>query len=234
MNDRILLEKFFKLNQSQLLKVMSKYLNTKYDKVITTKNYIIAFGNIPVGLIAHLDTVFPTPPKNIFFDNEKNVMWSPEGLGADDRAGVWSIYQIVNQGYRPTIILTTDEEYGGLGAQQLVLDIPEAPTAINYLIEIDRRGSQDFVTYSCGNPLFDDFISSFGFTKQNGSFSDIIFIAPVWNIAACNISAGYYNEHSFAEYLNLNQLYTNVNTIEAMLNTVSPKFDYIEVKPNGN
>ena len=118
------IEQFFQLKQENLLKIMDKYLKTKYKKVYSTKEYIFAVGNIPVALVAHLDTVFPTPPTNIFYDRVKNVMWSPDGLGADDRAGIYSIVQLLKRGHRPSIILTTDEEKGALGASAIVRDFP--------------------------------------------------------------------------------------------------------------
>ena len=70
------IEQFFQLKQPQLLKAMKHYLNSKYDKVIATKQYLIAVGDIPVGLVAHLDTVFKNPPDNIFYDRVKNRRYS--------------------------------------------------------------------------------------------------------------------------------------------------------------
>ena len=67
------IEQFFQLKQENLLKVMSKYLKTKYKEVYFTPDYIIAVGDIPIAVIAHLDTVFPSPPENIFYDRVKNV-----------------------------------------------------------------------------------------------------------------------------------------------------------------
>ena len=60
------IEQFFQLNQLQLLKAMKHYLGTRYDKVIATKDYVIAVGDIPVGLVAHLDTVFKHLPEDIY------------------------------------------------------------------------------------------------------------------------------------------------------------------------
>ena len=74
------------LSQEGMRKTLSKYLATRYpkDNVITTKEFIYAVGDIPIALVAHMDTVFKTPPEDIYYDKEKNVMWSPDGLGADD------------------------------------------------------------------------------------------------------------------------------------------------------
>ena len=78
--------------------LLYKKLQKVYGKksVVRTKDFLVAKGSIPVALVAHVDTVFTSPPKEeeIFYDSEKNVMWSEVGLGADDRAGVFSILKI--------------------------------------------------------------------------------------------------------------------------------------------
>ena len=115
------------MNQRQLLVLMTKYLRKHKYRVKATKQYIIAEGELPVCLVAHLDTVEKKPPSDIFYDKEQGVMWSPQLLGADDRAGVYAIIQIIEAGYKPHVIFTTDEEIGALGAQKLIEDFPECP-----------------------------------------------------------------------------------------------------------
>ena len=224
------IEQFFQLKQPQLLKAMKHYLNSKYDKVIATKQYLIAVGDIPVGLVAHLDTVFKNPPDNIFYDRVKNVMWSPEGLGADDRAGVYAIVQILKSGLRPTIIFTTDEELGCIGADALVKDNPQAVTSLKYIIQLDRRGANDCVFYDCHNSDFDAYVESFGFVTNFGSFSDISSICPRWGVAGVNLSIGYYNEHSVSEVLCVGQMFDTIQKVKKMLECAenAPSFEYIE------
>lgn len=82
---------------------------------VITKQYIMAAGDLPVCLIAHLDTVFDQnkcKDKEIYLDTEHQVMWSPQGLGTDDRAGVFAILKLLKMGYKPYIIFTQDEELG--------------------------------------------------------------------------------------------------------------------------
>ena len=214
------IEHFFQLSQENLLKVMCKYLKSKYETVYCSQHYVVAIGDIPVGLVAHLDTVFKSPPTDIFYDAAKNVMWSPEGLGADDRAGVFAIVEILKRRLRPTIILTTDEEIGGVGASKLVEDIPEAPCKLNFLIELDRRGSEDCVFYDCDNPFFEDYIEDFGFITNWGSFSDISYIAPKWGMAAVNLSIGYEHEHSKSEILNISWMFNTIDKVCNILENV--------------
>lgn len=224
-------EQLVSLKQKTLLKVMDRCLREKYAKVETTKDYIIAEGNIPIALVAHLDTVHRTPVENLYYDQVKNVMWSPEGLGADDRAGVYSILQIVKSGLRPHIILTTDEETGGLGAQALADKYSEAApfTDLKYMIELDRRGINDCVFYDVANPKFTNHIESFGFVTDYGSFSDICTLSPVWKKCSVNLSVGYIDEHTLAEHLHVNAMLNTIDKVKRILQQKEiPDFEYIE------
>jgi hypothetical protein len=92
-------------------------------------------------------------------------MWSPQGLGSDDRAGIFAILQIVQSGLRPSIILTTDEERGGLGAQKLAKRECPIPF-LRYMIQLDRHGNNDCVFYDRFCPSFIEHIESFGFLEK--------------------------------------------------------------------
>lgn len=220
--------------QPVLKRAMQDYLVEVYgqDRVIVTKEYIVALGDTPIGLVAHMDTVHRTPVAQLFYDKEQNVMWSPQGIGADDRAGVYSIIELTTRGLMPTIILTTDEEVGGLGAIALVSDISTPPVPINFLIELDRQGRNDSVYYDCDNRLFEKYINHYGFVSDWGSFSDISYIAPAWGIAAVNLSVGYFNEHSVKEYLNVGYMYETIDKVENILNNVckDDAFEYVEAE----
>lgn len=217
------------LNQDILQVVLQKFLITKGYKVVIKDEYLYAEGTDPVCLVAHLDTVFKQLPSEIYYDKEQHVMWSPQGLGADDRAGIYAILQIVNDGYKPTIVFCKDEEVGGLGAQALVEDMPECPTELKMIIELDRQGMDDCVFYDCDNPDFERYIQQFGFTPDMGSFSDISFIAPEWKVAAVNLSVGYMNEHTYCETLYTNWLEDTIAKVETILDSIGdmPSFEYI-------
>lgn len=228
-SEQELFEQLVCLKQPVLLKACKNYLQRiGYKNVIATKDYVVAEGEIPIVLSAHLDTVFSEPPKaqDIFYDRKKNVMWSPSGLGADDRAGVFAIFTLLRRGLRPHIVFTTDEELGCLGAEALVTR--ECPFKdIRYIIQIDRRGSNDCVFYDLDYPEFEKYIESFGFVTAPGSFTDIVVLCPAWKVAGVNLSTGYYNEHSVAEILRPNQLMVTIDKIEKMLraeNTVHWKY----------
>ena len=193
-----------------------------------TDNYVYAVGDIPIALVAHMDTVFPKPPKDIYYDREKNVMWSPTGLGADDRAGIFGIIKIINDGFRPSIIFCADEEKGALGAEKFVKDFVLPLSPINFIIELDRRGSNDCVFYDCANDDFITYIEQFGFLESFGSFSDISEICPGWGIAGVNLSIGYEDEHSISEILKVSAMLDTIKKVEHILSLGEwPSFKYV-------
>ena len=184
----------------QYLKMLLLQFGYK-NQITDNKNYLMAEGDIPIALVAHLDTVHSIEPFQFFYDEKEMVMWSPQGLGADDRAGVILILSILSEGYRPHLIFTTGEEHGGIGANKLVKDYNE-------------------VFYKCMNHSFIDYICSFGFIFEEGSFTDICILGRNWNIAAVNLSVGYYNEHTKAEYWDL---FEADDTITKVINILRSK-----------
>ena len=215
------------LSQTAIAKTLDTYLKSKYKRVVRTKDYIYAIGDIPIALVAHMDTVFTRPASEIFYDRRKNVMWAAEGLGADDRAGIFAIIQIIRRGFRPHVIFTTDEEKGCLGAEKLG-QIPCPFEDLRYIIQLDRRGANDCVFYDCDNAEFTRYVEQFGFVEAIGSFTDICSICPPWKVAGVNLSIGYQNEHSISETLHVGYM---LNTIDKVCNMLSekdtPKFEYI-------
>lgn len=205
------------MNEKEIHSYARLTLKRYYKKVVVTKNYIFADGEQPVCLVAHLDTVLKQPPKQVFYDPVEQVLFGDCGLGADDRAGVAAIIELLVNDYRPSVLFTFGEETGGLGAYAFIERYRECPFNVNYFIEIDRRGKDNFVTYDCDNQEFDRYIESFGWKKQTGIFSDIDIICPAYEIAGCNIAAGYVNEHTLAEVLHLDWLDEIVNRVGRMV-----------------
>ena len=206
------------------------------NDLIITRQYIMAAGDLPVCLVAHLDTVFDKDRyknKEIYVDHEHQIMWSPQGLGTDDRAGVFAILKLLKMGYKTYIIFTQGEEDGCLGAKALVRRFPKSPwKKLKYILQLDRRGEQDCVFYNCDNPDFTEYVESFGFITDWGSFSDISEIAPAWGTAAANLSVGYWDEHSYCERVALSWLEQTIEKVKKMLDVCNEaqKYEYIEIK----
>jgi hypothetical protein len=225
-----------KQTEASLKQCLSYFCHNHYKNVIETKDYIVGIGDAEIALLAHLDTVHMTPVKSLYHDQEKDVLWSPEGLGADDRAGVYAAMLLVlfgeSKGKLPHVIFTTGEELGGIGANALA-QIPCPFDNLKYIIQLDRRGKDECVFYRCNNEDFIHYIESFGFKESLGTYTDISFICPAWKICGVNLSVGYENEHSFGEYLNFSDLQNTIQKVKVMLMEENiPHFEYSEFFSN--
>lgn len=219
-----------KLTEEELKIRLYYYLKNKQMNPIFADGFIYAKGDIPVLVVAHMDTVFEEKPKRILYKQNADMIFNPDGgLGGDDRCGIYAILQLLEK-HRPHVLFTEDEEIGCIGASKAVeqLDIPD----VKYIIEFDRRGKDDCVFYDCGNEEFMNYIESFGFKTDYGTCSDISILGCNWNIASVNLSSGYYNEHTEKEYIIFSQLLKTIDRANKMLKKIkkAPYFDYQEIQ----
>ena len=229
------LEDFLKPTQAELFKLLCKKFHGK--AVGSEGSFILVKGNAPVMLLAHLDTVHAEPVKEICATPDGNILMSPQGIGGDDRCGVYALNKIYNQAeIKPYLLFTCDEEIGGVGARQFRLAhsaglLPAELKSLKLLIEIDRKGKKDAVYYDCDNPAFEKYISSKGFKTAHGSFSDISVVAPELGVAAVNLSSGYYNAHTLHEYINRKHLERTISKVAEIISDAAQKnfqqFKYI-------
>lgn len=204
--------------QIDLLEYLGASLPELYgkDNVYIKGRYIFARGNIPVVMVSHLDTVHSSLPKDLFFDPEEQVIWSPQGCGGDDRCGVLAALYCAThwKDKRPSILFTTDEEVGLVGASYAAKDgeLKKKVEDVHFVIEFDRKGKDDMVFYGCTNKEFKDYIGKFGFKEATGSCSDIsrLCCESAWDRACVNLSSGYYSPHTTNEYIRVKELWDNI------------------------
>ena len=165
---------------------------------------------------------------------------SPQGIGGDDRCGVYALLKLHEiSKIKPFLLFCCDEEIGGYGAHDFASDykrgiFPADFTELKCLVEFDRRGKKDAVYYECDNKQFEKYITSKGFRTAHGSFSDISVIAPVMGVAAVNLCCGYYNAHSQHEYIKMNELNAVIKKASGIIEDVNtadfPRYKYIVKK----
>lgn len=230
------LESYLFPTQDVLFNMLRKHFRGTLS--VKKRRYLLVPGEAPIMLIAHLDTVHKYQVKDICRSRDGNIIMSPQGIGGDDRCGVYALVSVYDKSpIKPWLLFTCDEEVGGVGAECFAKDYeclrtPKALRSVKALIEIDRKGSNDAVYYSCGNKDFEQYITSKGFETDYGSYSDISDIAPAMEIAAVNLSSGYYNAHTQHEYINREHL---ESTIRRVVDIVAdscgpdfPRYEYVE------
>lgn len=218
-----------KLSQADLKEHLYNKLSKQYTEVQKEDGFLFAKGDFPVLLVAHLDTVHKTLPAQVYWDKEKNAVHATEGIGGDDRCGVYMILEIIKH-YNCSVLFTEDEEIGGIGADKFTQSAVIKTLDFNYIIELDRRGSNDAVFYDCANEDFTKFICQDFFKSAWGTFSDISVIAPYMGIAAVNLSCGYYNAHTANEYVVMHEMEKVIEETCNILKrtTETDIFEYIE------
>lgn len=216
----------FKATQPKLKKGLDEYLQNIGRKTVNGDGYLYSQGKHPVLLVAHMDTVHTKSPKTILWSEDGNTIMSLEGIGGDDRCGVIIILEILKK-YDCSVVFLEDEEIGCVGAKKFGksgIDIGE----INYAVEFDRKGGNDYVFYKTYNPDFEEHIKKFGFVKAAGSCSDISYIADDFKIEAVNISSGYHSPHCWYEYVKLDEVADIIERATKMIGTKTKKFEYAE------
>lgn len=234
-----LFEKVCKIHNQKALKiVLEKFLEEYYPKVYNEDGFLyVPSGNVDVMLTAHMDTVHDKKCKKIceVTREKKKALWSPQGIGGDDRCGVFMIMEILrNTSLRPSIVFCEDEEIGGVGSKKFGkwIEKTDLATNVKYIIELDRRNATDAVFYDCGNEEFIKYITTTtGYKEEVGTFSDIGNISPVLDVASVNLSCGYYKEHTLDHYVVPDEMeHTYFKTIVLLMDAKNvEKFDYQEV-----
>lgn len=232
-----ILENICSMKEKELYRFVKTFLmSLPFNSFNEGKNYFIAWGSLDVALVAHLDTVFDFPPHELFYDRDKDtILTSGQGAGFDDRAGVYAILKILTEwkDVPPTIIFTLGEEDYGIGAREVAAsdNLRKEAKRLKYMIELDRQGKDDCVFYQCISKDFQNYVSSFGFKKQPGSYSDIYFLMDKWQTCGVNLSIGYYDEHTDYEYLRPSQMEVTIIRVLKMLKDVKNvnKFRYKRV-----
>lgn len=230
------LEQYITPTQEELFAMLvHEYKDMAY---VRAGSYILVEGEAPILLVAHLDTVHAEPVKHICKSKGGKILMSPQGIGGDDRCGVYALTSVYTRAeVKPWLLFTCDEETGGHGASAFckdyhMADLPRDLDNLKIIVEIDRKGKNDAVYYDCDNPDFEDYITSKGFETDWGTFSDISLIAPSLGVAAVNLSSGYYNAHTLYEYIDRQELNDTIGKVLSIVSDASkadfPFYEYIE------
>lgn len=220
-------ENICKMSQERLKVEVENKLRETHETVISEDGFVYAQGKFPVLLVAHIDTVHDKLPTKIVYDNGK--MSSPNGIGGDDRCGIYMILEIIKK-YHCSVLFCEDEEIGCVGAEKFTKSTmtDELVGTFNYIIEFDRKGNNDAVFYECDNIDFENFITKEFYKTAHGSFSDICTVAPFLKAAAVNLSCGYYKAHTKDEYIVLEEMETSIKeAMKILARTTDEKFKYI-------
>lgn len=241
------------LTQNELGDKLFDWLVNDYNYKVIDYGYVIQGiseqPNAPV-LVAHLDTInthhnanettysarlsteLPQgAPKlgDIIFYNDI-IMLHPMAnpklacLGADDRCGVKTILDILDMGFRPHILFTTDEEVGCQGSKKAVEEkLLEEFSEASMLIQVDRGVHEGYwnemVFYNYDHesiPNIYEELSKY-YKLATGSYTDVATLGPYLNKPIVNLSASYMNEHKRTEFISMASYEKNLEGLSQFL-----------------
>ena len=223
------------LRTKKLKDEIVKFMLRKGYKIETGKDYIYCTcegsKEKRVMLTAHIDTVQDKRGAKVIFVNKnkkdgKHYLWSPYGIGGDDRCGIYAIFEIVSQGYRPTLLFCDKEESGGDGSIEFA-KVYNGICNPNCILELDRKGNNELVFYEEDNEEWQEFLIDLtGWEKSTGSFSDICNLYDL-GCASVNLSIGYYNQHTKDEYVIWEDLENSIEIVKLIIDNIDRKWDHI-------
>lgn len=223
-------EKILRMTQEELKSYLHSYLIGCGYKVVNEDGYLFAKGDVDILLVAHMDTVHKLTPAIIVTKN--GVVSSPQGIGGDDRCGIYMITEIIKE-TKCSVLFCEDEEIGCVGAEKFVKGnhLTEIKD-MRYMIELDRRGSTDLVFYDCDNPDFEEYLldNMEGYGTKWGTMSDISTLMENSGVAGVNVSSGYHDEHTTSETINLKEMENTLKNVKELVKKESDHFEYIEAE----
>jgi tripeptide aminopeptidase len=223
-------------NEREVARFLTSELRSLSDYVYTDRKgnllgYLVCGEGPTILLSAHMDTVERIETGREILETGTILRSSKGILGADDRAGIAIILEVL-AGIRQTnfngtikFAFTVEEEIGLCGAKDID---KEFIADVDAAIVIDRRGNSDIVTSCMGiypfcNEEYGEIFEQAGrlagmpdWKMTQGGYSDTLVFAEN-GINAVNLSAGYRNEHSEHEYVDYRASFNTYKLIETVL-----------------
>ena len=188
-------------------------------------------------IAAHLDQVQKNHSRDFIpVETEELIFgYSPghrrqEGLGADDKNGIWIALKCLERYDVLKVALFVEEETGCQGSGRADMDFF---TDCRFVIQPDRRGFRDLITSIGWTDLCsDDFLKAAGYEKSgyretDGLMTDILALKENGLEVSCvNLSCGYYEPHTDREFTVKKDLLNCLHLVEHIIETCTDVYPH--------
>ena len=190
-------------------------------------------------IVAHMDQVQERHSKDFrCYESEDIIIgFSPkhreqQGLGADDRAGIWIGLMCLQKFDVIKLAFFVGEEIGCKGSGEAKMEFFDD---CRFVIEPDRRGANDLITQIGWTPLCsEEFLKDigykkFGFKETEGMMTDIEALKDNGLMLSCiNVSCGYYKPHTDQEFVYKPALLNCLAFIEHIIEKCTKVYPHID------
>ena len=189
-------------------------------------------------LACHLDQVH-TLHSNDFEVREKDGIlygWSEqnqkrEGLGADDKNGIWICLKCLEQSSRLKVFMAVGEEKGCIGSNRA--DMSFFSDSL-YVLEPDCKGNQEIHTnlrgVPCASSEFEEALKAEvnGYSITDGKSTDLLALTLNGiGVSCANIPAGYYQAHKDDEYTVFSELIHAKEYIQSLIDNLTTRYPHV-------
>jgi hypothetical protein len=174
--------------------------------------FFVYVGKSDVMFTSHTDTVHMSSQniyQDVVLDGNLYCKQDNQPLGADDAAGNWLMFNMINAKVPGIYAFFRGEERGGIGSSYCAEHRRDLFDGVKCAIALDRRGTTSIITHQgAGRGCSDEFGRSLAAILKMGHVLDDTGIytdtAEFFHLVpnCTNISVGYQNEHTKKETLN--------------------------------
>lgn len=177
-------------------------------------------------LSCHMDQVQKGPPGKIIKEGDRRITiirGEKDGLGADDKNGIWICLRLLSE-WDTSFIFSTGEESISKNVEHVLRANQSVLGRIPYALVFDRRGHGDIIGSENGYCTleFEEHVAregkTFGYRPSPGVFSDADSLCE--HMECVNLSVGYHDAHSTTEYTVYQELVNALNFAHHLLNSL--------------
>lgn len=191
-------------------------------------------------IVAHLDQVQEKHSKDFICLESEDIIigYSPkrreqQGLGADDKCGIWIALKCLKDYDNIKIALFVGEEVGCKGSSKANM---EFFADCRFVIEPDRRGHNDLITSISWTSLCsDEFLNDigykeYGYKETDGLMTDVEALKENQLAISCiNLSCGYYQPHTDHEFVVKADLLNCLAFVKHIIETCTKVYPHVDV-----
>lgn len=189
-------------------------------------------------IVAHLDQVQRTHSKDFQAVETNDIIFGfslgnvhQEGLGADDKNGIWIALKCLQKYPTMKCAFFVQEEVGCRGSNKADMTFF---SDCRYVLQCDRKGGNDLIWNigGCTELCSREFLSAigyqeFGYKLETGMMTDVEALKDNGlSISAVNMSCGYHRPHTDEEYTKKSELQNCLNFVSHIIETIPAAYPH--------
>lgn len=150
-----------------------------------------------------------------------------QGLGADDKNGIWIALHILNEMENVKCAFFVGEEIGCVGSSDADMDFFKD---VRFVVQADRRNGGDLITDISGPICSQEFLNDinyerFGYKPTYGLTTDVETLCSKGIGVSCiNVSCGYYDPHTDHETTSWKELCNALDFVEYICKNCTKRY----------